>query len=547
MNGGLSMEIDGGGEASLVQPVSLSLIKRLASCDKSARDRALKKVLRAWLPSQQPEHVSDDELKKLWKGLFYCVWHADKAPVQLELINRLSALIVSLPLDLSLRYFSMFLITLRREWTGIDHLRLDKFYLLIRRFVNACFRMLKGNSWDLEISRRFMSVLEQDTFSSEEYLLGSGVNYHIASVFLDELKQYLPLRIETLDVIYKPFIVAMTKSHDKLLVTKIASNMFNVLLKYGTTLLECKRLGGETSSDARDDVSLHGTVALKLNFSAKFYDSGSSPDCFQGNRKVLFGLHQGFMELEKDLTSFGIEIPNPDVLVDEEDSIPKLIPILSAEEANEKLQIVATTEHLNKKRKSKKALANTDNKRAEDGGEKKKRKKNKKKNSEISVTEEDHGDTSLVATSGDSFINTTSNDSFTSNLQIQFEEAADVELDKNGNSQEALKVKAPGPNKRKKRKNKDLQDSNLKEDIVDDIMKSGEKSAKKVSFSMKNNLVWKPHCPLPPQDLRIPPSLIPRGSALKKGVSPGPVVGKRKVNQAKKRIKTNPVATNWFR
>ncbi|ONK77390.1 uncharacterized protein A4U43_C02F6040 [Asparagus officinalis] len=50
-----------------------------------------------------------------------------------------------------------------------------------------------------------------------------------------------------------------------------------------------------------------------------------------------------------------------------------------------------------------------------------------------------------------------------------------------------------------------------------------EKSVKKVRFSMKNNLVWKPQTPLPPQSLRLPPSATPRGSALKKGVLPGPI------------------------
>jgi len=53
--------------------------------------------------------------------------------------------------------------------------------------------------------------------------------------------------------------------------------------------------------------------------------------------------------------------------------------------------------------------------------------------------------------------------------------------------------------------------------------KSGEKSSKKVRFSMKSNLVWKPHSPLPPQSVRVPPSATPRGSALKKGVPPGPI------------------------
>ncbi|XP_047322696.1 ribosomal RNA processing protein 1 homolog B-like [Impatiens glandulifera] len=539
MNGG-AIEAAGNGDTTLSTSSSLSLIKRLASCDKVVRDRALKRVLRAWLPSQQPEQVTDDELKKLWKGLFYCVWHADKAVVQLELINRLSALIVSLPIDLSIRYFSTFLITMRREWSGIDHLRLDKFYLLIRRFINASFRLLKGNSWDLELSRRLVCVLEQDALCAQDNLIGSGVNYHIASVFLDELKQFLPLSLETLDVIFKPFLKAMTESHDKLLVTKVGSNMFDVLLKMGIDLLVREKLvGGETSSDSKGDVFLLGTIALKMNFSAKFYESGSSPECFQGNRKTLFGLHEGFLKLEKDMASCGIEISIPVVVADDEDMEP-------VEEASEGGHIVPITKCSKNKRKAKKAFE-TDNNKAQDGDENtdntenkkdKKKKKKKKRKSEISGTED--GDLSSVVANGDnSSVNITSkddgnlilNDAFISNLQVQFAKvAAEVDLEKNGSSQEARKitvVDGPGSTKRKRTKNKDVQDSqvgDLKE--VNNVADTGSisKSAKKVRFAMKNNLVWKPHSPLPPQNLRIPPSLTPRGSALKKGVRPGPIV-----------------------
>eukprot|EP00250_Pteridium_aquilinum_P018436 c24086_g4_i1 orf=589-1650(-) len=47
---------------------------------------------------------------------------------------------------------------------------------------------------------------------------------------------------------------------------------------------------------------------------------------------------------------------------------------------------------------------------------------------------------------------------------------------------------------------------------------------KRVRFALKKNLVWTPSTPLPAQSVRVPPSATPRGSALKKGVPPGPIV-----------------------
>ncbi|CAM6096288.1 unnamed protein product [Calypogeia fissa] len=47
---------------------------------------------------------------------------------------------------------------------------------------------------------------------------------------------------------------------------------------------------------------------------------------------------------------------------------------------------------------------------------------------------------------------------------------------------------------------------------------------KKVQFVLRNNLICKPHAPLPPLSMRTPPSATPRGSAFKSGVLlPGPI------------------------
>lgn len=66
---------------------------------------------------------------------------------------------------------------------------------------------------------------------------------------------------------------------------------------------------------------------------------------------------------------------------------------------------------------------------------------------------------------------------------------------------------------------------------------SNSTKKKKVKFVLKNNIVWKPNNPLPPQSMRTPPSATPRGSALKKGVPAGPirVTPTRKVGSGSKR------------
>ncbi|KAJ4709187.1 ribosomal RNA processing protein 1-like [Melia azedarach] len=528
--------------------VGSSLIKQLASCNRGTRDKALNALLKKWIPTQK--QIDDDDMKKLWKGIFYCVWHADKLPVQTELIERVSSLLPFLDIPIAVHYFSVFLLTMRREWTGIDGLRLDKFYLLIRRFLHYFFEFLRKHSWDVEFSKRLMNVLMEKSLLADDKFHGNGVNYHIVSIFVEELRPFLPLRKEVLEEIFVPFVSVMGKVQDKVLLGKIKSNVFDELLQMGKRLLETKKSGNEI--DSGDEVVLLGLIALVMGFSAKFFELGSSTDCCQGNRKVLFSLHEEFGKLEKDLGSSGIDISIPDVNVDvKEDDVPNLVPITTEMEMDGSDDNVVEASTRNVLKNCKKAK--------KDKKSKKKKKKNASTDPGTDTSNIGEEEENVVSENCNMSVDEQSpdanlisfNESVISNLQMQFEKvAAEVGLDNNVESACGLpKLKANGTasKKRKRVKNKDgrqLQNPGLiKEDDTDGCLtaKSGEKSSKKVRFSMKNNLVWKPQSPLPPQSLRLPPSVAPRGSALKKGVPPGPVrempLASKKVKQRAKSVK----------
>jgi Nucleolar protein,Nop52 len=44
-------------------------------------------------------------------------------------------------------YFKIGFQTLRREWFGIDRLRLDKFLLLVRRLAGRVIVLMKASNW----------------------------------------------------------------------------------------------------------------------------------------------------------------------------------------------------------------------------------------------------------------------------------------------------------------------------------------------------------------------------------------------------------------
>ncbi|KAG2407528.1 hypothetical protein LR48_Vigan728s002800 [Vigna angularis] len=530
-------------EEEQASQVGRSLIKQLACCNKTTREKTLRLLLKSWLPSQS-QPLSNDDAKKLWKGLFYCMWHSDKPLVQADLVDRLSSLLLSLHLPLAVQYFSIFLLTMRREWSGIDALRLDKFYLLIRRFVSKFFSLLKTNSWDLQLVESLMGVFDEGTFSAQESKAhGNGVNYHIATVFLEELRSFLPLKQQVLEVLLKPFISALGRVHDKVLVGKIRSGVFGLLLKNGKALLGVKKSGDEIA-DSSDEVVVLGTVALTMGFSGRLYEMGSSAECWQGNRKVLFALHSEFLKLEKEAVNSGVQILIPDV-VDEEE-VPELVPLGPAE-------VVGNGEVLKKCEKVKEVNVN-----GGESTERRRKKKKKKGDSSDLAGAAQSGKENVASENGDNANDGNAmmfSDTVIANLQKQFEKVAeetglDEEAASVSESPEVVSATSKTVSKKRKRtkslKGKASQDSADLNGVVGKesaVAKSGEKSAKKVRFSMKNNLVWKPHSPLPPQSLRLPPSATPRGSALKKGVPPGPIrempppMKKQKMKKARKAIK----------
>ncbi|KAG9456373.1 hypothetical protein H6P81_000881 [Aristolochia fimbriata] len=368
-----------------------SIARRLASCDKHIRDKALRS-LGKWLAAHTD--VKDEEFRWIWKGLFYCVWHADKQPVQVMLINRLASLVVSLDTSISIRYFEVFLLTMRREWSGIDFLR---------------------------------------------------------------------------------------------------------------THLDQKKKG---DSDSHVEIENLAFIALKMGFAKKFFELASAPETLQGNRKFLFSLHEDFLKLERDFHKSGIEVSALEAKVVADSNV------LSYDKVEPFLENVNS-------------LANEDSKKN------KKRKKASKQVLENGGEKVDNGDepNDSLTDNGNPI---TLDESVISNLQKQFEKAAaeaGMDMDAIFVPMPTGPVNATSSKKRRRAKSMDGTDgkqasAQQSDDEVEggnEVGKSGDKSSKKVRFAMKKNLVWKPHSPLPPQSLRLPPSATPRGSALKKGVPPGPI------------------------
>ncbi len=249
------------------------------------------------------QEVREDELKKIWKGLFYCVWHADKAPVQADLIDRLAGVLENLDLKLSVEFFKVFLSTMRREWGGIDRLRLDKFYLLLRQVLVRVFVVLRKREWEDSTVEKFMNALLERALLVKNEFPALGINLHMTDIFLDELRKVQPLSSHTLGLMLEPFYSTIAASSDKSLLKRVRERVFDSLLEDAQGFISRKQ---ESKLDREDET--FGAQVLSLPVVTRLFALASAVTTPQANRKVLYEICDGFSKLEKLVAVAGVDI-----------------------------------------------------------------------------------------------------------------------------------------------------------------------------------------------------------------------------------------------
>ncbi|KAK9457843.1 hypothetical protein V1511DRAFT_491013 [Dipodascopsis uninucleata] len=172
------MEVD---SASLA---SSGIIKKLAANDRPTREEGIT-ILTKYLSTD--EKISELDFLKVWKGLYYCMWMTDRPKVQQAMADRLAGLVL-LPREVNvIAFVQAFWDTICREWSKIDVLRMDKFYLLLRRFVNAMFRRLLTDKWNAREIKSFNDVLQEFPLNPTNTGISDGIRYHMIDIYVDEL------------------------------------------------------------------------------------------------------------------------------------------------------------------------------------------------------------------------------------------------------------------------------------------------------------------------------------------------------------------------
>jgi len=213
--------------------------KKLANNDKKIREKALKK-LQIWLVSKAklPDGIDQDECLKIWKGLFYCMWYSDKPLVQEELADNLSRIIYSFKDDhhTGLLFSKVFFETMGREWLGIDRLRIDKFYMLIRKSLFTTLDYIASPEWNTEMLDDFTDFLKTKLVSDK---YADGMKIYICEKFVDQMqalfeqneKVNFPSQEQFL-VLVEPFLQAIAFTQSQSVFKTIQEEILDVLYTF---------------------------------------------------------------------------------------------------------------------------------------------------------------------------------------------------------------------------------------------------------------------------------------------------------------------------
>merc|ERR1712110_1039293 len=259
--------------------------------------------------------LEDEELLRLWKGLFYCMWMSDKPAVQQELATEIASLTLRFPSPASaFQFLRCFLITMNREWHGIDNLRLNKFYSLIRRMIEASLQLALSDVYtapeeeeDEESESETIFLFSRSLCESLQSDTCPAVVLHLADIFVDSLEKALPETkpgdqvLSELEIsgLLMPFYDLLQASDDRRILNRVKDAIFLRLLN--ATYDEEYEVDEEVGDDATEkhQIQLLATRRYFIYFDSiedALLSVAKSKETREQNRTALYQLHETFQK-----------------------------------------------------------------------------------------------------------------------------------------------------------------------------------------------------------------------------------------------------------
>ena len=260
--------------------------RALANPDKAIRDKTVRE-LKKFLASVTS--FENEEMLKLWKALFYCLWLSDKAPIQEDLCNSIASMleVFQKPSLTYGKYLRMFFRIMLMEWDQLDQHRLNKFYTLIRIMLRKTFELLHSVQWAEKTVLRFLEAISVEVLMDGKR--PNGPRYHLCDIYLTELWNATDGQIshDHFMVAISPFFSSLGTTTDPVFRTRLSEKVFQ-------DFLDTHARENRQTSDF--DLKLFDQVST-LCLQREIFDIASheSEDiCLDKNRRKVYDLHGAF-------------------------------------------------------------------------------------------------------------------------------------------------------------------------------------------------------------------------------------------------------------
>jgi len=213
-------------------PVEVQFAQKLAANEPWVRDKAVKK-LKKWFGAKQ-DAFEDEEVMKLWKGLYYCFWMSDKPLVQEELAENISSFVSCFQnTNSSLVFIRSFLKTFGREWFGIDRWRTDKFMMFTRRFLRYTFRFVAAKEWEKDLVEKVVEIFRRELVLCPIAETSLGFQLHFTDVFLEEIAKVGGEKLSpaVLEMFLDPYVEVVRAGEDARFRDHVVERIFNHLIR----------------------------------------------------------------------------------------------------------------------------------------------------------------------------------------------------------------------------------------------------------------------------------------------------------------------------
>ncbi|XP_008587684.1 PREDICTED: ribosomal RNA processing protein 1 homolog A isoform X1 [Galeopterus variegatus] len=168
------------------------------------------------------------------------MWMQDKPLLQEELGRTISQLIHAFQTTETQHLFlQTFWQTMNREWPGIDRLRLDKYYMLMRMVLNESLKAVRMQGWEERQVKQLLELLTTEILHPNSQA-PNGVKSHFLEIFLEELSKVgaQELTAEQNLRFIDPFCRIAARTKDPLVLHNITRGIFEKIVEQAPFAIE---------------------------------------------------------------------------------------------------------------------------------------------------------------------------------------------------------------------------------------------------------------------------------------------------------------------